>query len=49
MFCPQYFDRTSEVFETLVKRNNVEDFQSAEHTLQQLHENQINIGKFSYE
>jgi hypothetical protein len=40
----QYFDRTNEVFEFLLQRDNVEGLESADSMLVQLQESQISIG-----
>lgn len=42
----EYFDRTSEVFESLVMGNRVEDFAMAGKQLRALQENQANLGEF---
>lgn len=42
----QYFDRTNEVFESLLKCDNVEDLESADMMLVELQESQINIGTY---
>ncbi|KAJ9595307.1 hypothetical protein L9F63_027307, partial [Diploptera punctata] len=39
----EYFDRTNEVFESLLKCDNVEDLESADTMLIQLQESQIHI------
>lgn len=41
----EYFDRTSEVFETLIMRNRVDDFEMAPVNLQKLKDSQHNLGK----
>lgn len=41
----EYFDKTSEVFESLVMENKIEDFTTAGHKLNELQENQHTLGK----
>jgi hypothetical protein len=42
----QYFERTNEVFEFLLKRDNVESLESADSMLVELQGSQISIGTF---
>lgn len=42
----QYFDRTNEVFEFLLERDNVEGLESADSMLVELQESHISIGTF---
>lgn len=42
----EYFDRTSEVFESLLMGNKVQDFSSAGQKLKELQDNQIRLGKY---
>lgn len=42
----QYFDRTNEVFESLLKCDNVDGLESADTMLVELQERQISIGTF---
>lgn len=44
----EYFDKTSEVFDTLVMGNKVENFSTAEQKLKKLKENQSFLGKFRF-
>lgn len=41
----EYFDRTGEVFDSLVMGNKANDFKTAAHKLKDLQENQTNLGK----
>lgn len=45
----EYFDRTSEVFESLVMGNKTEDFATAGQKLKELQENQCTLGKNLYQ
>lgn len=46
----EYFDRTGEVFDSLVMGNKANDFKTARQKLKELHESQANLGEiiFSY-
>lgn len=42
----QYFEKTSDVFESLVMYTDADSLESADCSLQELSDSQINIGKF---